>query len=206
MKKISILIADDHSLMRMGLKSMIGYQADMRVVGEAADGEEAVLRAIELKPDVIIMDLMMPVLNGADATRRICEELPNAKIVILTSFGTSADLIRAVAAGAKGAQAKESPTEGLLAAIRTVAQGGTAIAPDLQLVLDENPLPPELTERQTEILTAAVQGLSNKEIGRAFGISPVSVKKHLSAIFHKIGAANRAEAIAIALKKHLLKT
>lgn len=205
MKRINILIADDHSLIRMGLKSMFYYQSDMQVVGEAADGQEAINRARELKPDVIIMDLMMPVINGVEATRRICEELPETKIVILTSFGTSADLARAVAAGAVGAHTKEAPTEMLLAAIRAVAKGETSIAPALHQVIKANPNPPDLTERQTDILSAVIQGLSNKEIGKAFGISPVSVKKHLSTIFTKIGASNRTESVAIALQKHLLK-
>jgi len=205
MKKIRLLIADDHSLMRLGLKAMIAYQKDMEVVGEATNGQQAVQKAAELKPDVVIMDLMMPVLGGAEATRLIREANPAARIVILTSYGSSADLARAIAHGACGAQSKEAPMEGLLDAIRTVVSGGTAIAPELQQTLDAEPAPPDLTERQTDILAAVVQGLSNKDIGDAFGISPVSVKKHLSVIFTKIGAANRAEAVAIALRKHLLK-
>ena len=128
MKKIRILIADDHTLMRVGLRTMLRYQPDMTVVGEATNGAEAVALAKELKPDVIIMDLMMPVLSGADATRQIIEANPNSKIVVLTSFEASVDMARALKYGARGAQVKEGPAEDLVAAIHTVIEGGTAIS------------------------------------------------------------------------------
>ena len=130
--KIRILIADDHKLMRMGLISLFDVQRDMTVVGEAEDGEQAVRLAGELKPDIVIMDLMMPKMNGADATSAILAANPQAGIVILTSFADSFDMARAISNGAKGAQAKESPTENLIEAIRIVANGGTAIAPDIR--------------------------------------------------------------------------
>lgn len=206
MKKIRILIADDHTLMRVGLKTMLRYQPDMTVVGEATNGAEAVALAKELKPDVIIMDLMMPELSGADATRQILESDPNSKIVILTSFEASVDMARALKYGARGAQVKEGPAEDLVAAIHTVIDGGTAISPEVQRSVDQDPDIPMLTERQRGILESAVRGFTNKEIGSQFGLSPLSVKKYLSTVFVKIGAANRAEAVAIALKKHLLKS
>ena len=204
MKKTRILIADDHALMRIGLKSMLRYQPDMSVVGEATNGEAAVRLADELSPDVIVMDLMMPVLDGAEATRRILANRPDARIVILTSFGSSADMVRALDYGAVGAQIKEAPTESLIAAIRTVMNGERAIAPEIQQVLDDEPAAIALTDRQRGILQSVVRGLTNKEISAQFGLSPVSVKKYLSAIFTKIGAANRTEAASIALRKHLL--
>ena len=117
MKKTRILIADDHTLMRVGIKAMFHYQPDMTVVGEATSGEEAVALAGKLKPDVIIMDLMMPVLGGAEATKRILESDPDAKIIILTSFGAATDMVRALKYGALGAQVKEAPTEALIAEI-----------------------------------------------------------------------------------------
>ena len=204
MKKTRILIADDHALMRIGLKSMLRYQSDMTVIGEATNGDAAVQLTDELSPDVVIMDLMMPVLDGAAATRRIMERHPDTRIIILTSFGNSSDVARAIEYGAVGAQIKEAPTESLIDAIRTVTAGGTAITPEIQQSIDDGPLSISLTERQRGILQSVVRGLTNKEISAQFGLSPISVKKYLSAIFAKIGAANRTEAAAIALNKRLL--
>ena len=204
MKKTRILIADDHTLMRVGIKAMFHYQPDMTVVGEATSGEEAVALAGKLKPDVIIMDLMMPVLGGAEATKRILESDPDAKIIILTSFGAATDMVRALKYGALGAQVKEAPTEALIAAIHAVTSGGTAISPEVKKMTDMDADIPVLTERQQGILESAVRGLTNKEISVQFGLSPLSVKKYLSTIFAKIGAANRTEATSIALRRHML--
>jgi DNA-binding NarL/FixJ family response regulator len=203
--KISILIADDHKLMRMGLVSLFNVQKDMTVIGEAEDGEQAIRMASELRPDIVIMDLMMPKVNGADATAAILAENPKIGIVVLSSFSNSFDMARAISNGARGAQAKESPTEDLIAAIRTVASGGTALAPEIVKSMKGNPPPPPLTEKQMAILRSVTRGLSNQDIAIQFGISPVSVKKHLSVIFTKLGVATRAEAASIALQKHLLK-
>jgi DNA-binding NarL/FixJ family response regulator len=203
--KISILIADDHKLMRMGLVSLFNVQKDMTVIGEAEDGEQAIRMASELRPDIVIMDLMMPKVNGADATAAILAENPKIGIVVLSSFSNSFDMARAISNGARGAQAKESPTEDLIAAIRTVASGGTALAPEIVKSMKGNPPPPPLTEKQMAILRSVTRGLSNQDIAIQFGRSPVSVKKHLSVIFTKLGVATRAEAASIALQKHLLK-
>ena len=205
MKKLRILIADDHTLMRVGRKAMLHCQPDMGVVGEAANGEKAVSLAKELKPDVVIMDLMMPILNGAEATKRMLEADSSSKIIILTSFGASADMARALKYGALGAQVKEAPAEALIDAIHTVMAGGKSISPEIQQAVDQDSDIPVLPERQQNILESAVRGLTNKEIGVQFGLSPLSVKRYLSIIYAKIGAANRAEAVAIALRKHLLK-
>ena len=202
---IRIVIADDHKLMRMGLVSLFNVQKDMAVAGEAEDGETAVELVRSLKPDVVVMDLMMPKMNGADATAAILSSAPKTGIVILSSFANSADMARAIANGARGAQAKESPTEDLVAAIRTVAAGGTAISPEINQFIKNDPPPPPLTDKQMEILKSVTRGLSNADIAKQFGISPVSVKKHLSVIFAKLGAATRAEAAATAFRKHLLK-
>ena len=205
MKKIRILIADDHKLMRMGLISLIRIQPDMAVVGEAEDGESAVRLANELRPDIVIMDLMMPEVNGAEATRRILERNPETGIVILSSFGNSIAMRRAVSYGARGAQLKESPTEDLIDAVRAIAAGQKAINPEIRKLLDEESQSPELTERQANILRSVTRGLTNEEIGKEFGISPVSVKKHLSVIFAKLNVSNRSEATAVALRRQLLK-
>ena len=205
MSKIRIVIADDHSLMRIGLKSFLSSVPDMDVVGEAENGEQAIATVLSTRPDVVVMDLMMPVVGGAEATRRILADAPGTKVIILTSFGNSADLLRAIEYGAVGAQTKEAPTQDLAAAIRDVAAGKTAIMPDIAQLVDDEPPPSELTEKQATILQSVQRGLSNRDIAKQFDISENSVKKHLKRIFVKIGAATRAEAVAIALRKHLLK-
>ena len=205
MKKISILIADDHALMRFGLKSLIATQPDMDVCGKADDGEKAVRLAKKLKPDVIIMDLMMPVLSGVEATRRILDGDPTAKIVILTSFGGSVDLQQALAAGALGAQLKESRMDNVLKAIRAVSRGESAVDPEVQTDIDTMPNPIVLTTRQQEILKAAALGKTTDQIAAACGISASAVKQHISAIMRNLGAASRSEAIAVALSRNLLK-
>lgn len=205
MTPIRILIADDHALMRIGLKSILDLQPDMTVVCEASNGQEAVKLADQHKPDVIIMDLLMPQLNGAEATRLILERDPDAKVMILTSYGMSTDLGKAIQHGAIGAQPKEVPTEAFLAAVRAVAAGKQAIAPEFAAQIAESNQLLDLTQRQQEILTSLVRGLTNAEIGRQFGISPITVNKHIAVICAKLNAANRTEAVSIALRKQLLK-
>jgi len=205
MKKIRILLADDHSLVRIGLKTLLNAQPDFTVVGEASDGDEACALYDRLLPDVVIMDLMMTGTDGAEATRLICESHPGSRIIILTSFSTSADLARALSYGAVGAQLKGSSTEDLLNAVRAVSRGETAIAPEVRKLVRAKEKPPQLTDRQTDILKAVVDGLTTDMIARAQGISSSAVKQHIAHICNKLGAATRAEAVAIALKRHLLK-
>lgn len=205
MKKIRILLADDHILVRIGLKTLINAQRDLDVVGEASDGAEAAALYDQLLPDVVIMDLMMSGTDGAEATRLIRESHSDAKVIILTSFSTSADLARALSYGAVGAQLKGSSTDNLLAAVRTVAAGGTAVAPEVQKLVRVQENPPQLTARQSEILKAVVEGLTTDAIARQQGISPSAVKQHVALICNKLGAATRSEAVAIALRRHLLK-
>ena len=204
MKK-KVLIVDDHSLVRLGLSALLGYQSDMDVAGEAEDGEEAVHMACKVRPDVIVMDLMMPGVDGVEATSRIREKLPDSHILILTTFGTSADVARAIAAGASGAIMKDTSNEDLLNAIRTVAEGGKVFSPEIEQHVKEYSVSPDLTQRQMEILHSVTRGLSNPDIAKQFGITVDGVKAHLNVIFSKLGAANRSEAIAIALRRHLLK-
>ena len=203
-QSIRIFIADDHALMRVGLRSMLGLEPDLEIVGEAADGEDAIRQVRALRPDVVIMDLMMPKTNGVEATRAILQDLPDTKIVILTSFGTSDELRRAVAHGAVGVQPKEDPTENLITSIRTVMRGETAFPPEVKRMLDAEPPPNPLTDKQAELLRLVMKGQTDKQIADAFGISDSGVKKHLKLIFAKLGATNRTEAAAIALRNSLL--
>ena len=205
MNRTRILIADDHALLRMGLASLIGYQKDLEVVGEAKDGSEAVRLAAELDPDLAVIDLMMPGMNGAEATRQIHETNPRTRILILTSFGDSVDVIQALDNGALGVVLKDTPNDVLLEVIRTVADGHAFIQPEIRQLVDEAPQKTLLTPRQQEILHSASRGLSTEDIAKQYGISPDGVKKHFMAIFAKLGAATRSEAVAIALRKHLLK-
>ena len=181
MKKIKILVADDHALLRVGLNTMLNAQPDMVVVGEASNGRDAVVRAKELRPDVVVMDLMMPKLNGAEATRQIVEALPDVKIIILTSYGTSADLARAMANGAVGAQMKGSPIDEIIKAIRTVAAGEKAVSADIQRFLKEDSTPTDLSKRQREVLQGVANGQTSDQIADSLGISVSAVKQHIAA-------------------------
>lgn len=203
--KIRILIADDHALLRVGLNMMLNTQPDMTVVGEVGNGRDAVARAEELRPDIVVMDLMMPKLDGAEATKQILETLPETKIIILTSYGTSADLVRAMSNGAVGAQMKGSPIDAILKAIRTVYSGSKAIAPEIQRFLTEDATPSELSKRQREVLLGVSQGHTSDHIAADLGISVSAVKQHIASACEKLGAASRAEAVTIALRKNLLK-
>ncbi len=204
-EKIRILLVDDHALLRHGLSAVLSLQKDFEVVGEAGDGHEAVKRASQLRPDVIIMDLAMPRINGVEATKLIKAELPDTKVMILTTFGMSADVSRALEAGASGAIVKDTADRQLVAAIRGVFAGRTILSPEIRHMLDNEPQPPELTERQLDILLSISRGLTNKDIATQFGLSPSGVKTHLEAILSKLGAATRAEAVGIAMRKQLLK-
>ena len=203
MAKTRILIADDHAFMRIGLKSMLELQPDIDVVGEAGSGLEAVAKAASLKPDVVIIDLRMPELDGAEATRRILASDPDVKVIVLTSFGVSAEMARALEYGAVGAQLKESPTDDLLSAIRTVVKGEKAIAGEIRRGIGKL-AQVALTERQRQILAKIASGCSDKEIGRLLGISRAGVQKHLAVIFEKIGATNRTEAVALAVRRGII--
>ena len=204
-KKIKILLADDHAIVRDGLASNIALQPDMTVVGEAEDGQSAVKKALVAKPDLVLMDLMMPVMNGAEATEKIRQRLPDTQILILTSFPDSDDIGLALSNGAIGAISKSTPKNQLLESIRAAAAGKRVVSPEVESALnDEEPLP-HLSPRQREILDGLIRGLTNKDIARLLGISVAVVKFHLLILFKKLDVANRSEAVAIALRKHLLK-
>ena len=204
MKKIKVLIADDHSIVRAGLSSILGFEDDITVVGEAANGLQAVERSKALKPDVVIMDLMMPHMNGAEATAQIADDDIGTKVIILTTYGSADDIGRAIEAGAAGALIKTVSNDELVSIIRRVANGERCIAPEIRKMLKCEPLAPCLTEGQREILASAMRGLTNEEIARQFNITSSGVKQCLSKIYAKLNVANRAEAIAYALHKKIV--
>ena len=205
MKKIKVFVADDHALVRMGLVTLLKMESDIDVVGEAEDGRAAVSEIQKSKPDVVVMDLMMPEMDGIDATRQLQDLLPPARTLILTTSSSSTDISNALGAGAAGAILKSAANAELLSAIRKLARGERYVSPGVQALLSEDPPIPTLTDRQREILQSITRGLTNPDIAAQFGISLASVKDHVNLIFAKLGAANRAEAVAIALRKHLLK-
>ena len=214
MRKIRIILADDHSIMRIGIASLLSREKDMEVVGEAENGEEAVALVRELKPDVVVMDLMMPGLSGAEATRQIAaggaadsglapEALP--KILVFTSYGTSADLARAVMNGASGVLLKNAPTRDLPQAIRKVVAGEKVLSKEVQALVNEASAMPCLTDRQLKLLELAVRGFTNQEIADQLNVSLITVKKQFSDIFARLDVSNRSEAIGLALQRQLIK-
>ena len=205
MDKITVLIADDHAIMRMGLIALFESDNQIEVVGEAKNGEIAVKKALKLKPDVVVMDLLMPVVDGITATKAICDKLPNTKVLVLTTSTVSDDLNRVLSNGASGIVIKSESYDTFLQAIKEVHAGKRYIPADVAELIAYDPPAKALTERQLAILTSTARGLSNDEIAREFAISKTMVKKYLNVIYKKLDAANRSEAIAIAQRKHLLK-
>ena len=205
MNKITVLIIDDHAILRMGLASLLNAKSGIEVVDDAANGKAGIQKALKLHPDVVIMDLMMPGMDGAETTRQLLSKEPESKVLILTTFGTSDGITHAIEAGAKGAIMKNCDFGELVTAIRTIARGGEYLSPEIKRILTKDPPIAPLSPRQTEILQSIVRGLSNPDIAKQLGISLDMVKEHTEALFQKLGVANRPEAVAIALRKHLLK-
>ncbi|MBO5904859.1 MAG: response regulator transcription factor [Kiritimatiellae bacterium] len=205
MKKIRILIADDHMLMRMGISALIGSTDDMEIVGEARNGHLAVQLAKTLKPDVVIMDLMMPEMLGSDATKMIHDCNPNIKVIILTTYATSIELANAVTNGAVGVLLKDKVDMDLANTIRLVVAGNQVVPTKLIEQIEQDKALSKLTNRQLEILASIAEGQSNSDIATQFGLSEITIKKYLSTIFERLGVANRSEAVALALRKQMLK-
>ena len=205
MKKIRILLADDHMLMRMGLSTLIACEEDMTVVGEAQNGSQAVELAQALKPDLIIMDLMMPELSGAAATRLIRATHPEIKIMVLTSFATSKEMSEAINNGADGALMKDAAANDLIGSIRAIIAGERIIPERLLRQAEEDNSVIDLSDRQMEILKSISQGYSNADIAKQLSLSEISIKKQLTTIYERLGVSNRSEAVALALKKQMLK-
>lgn len=205
---IRILICDDHPVVRSGLRGMIQSQPDLEVVAEAADGSEAVTLANRLRPDVVLMDLQMPGMDGVRATAGIKEKHPDIHVLILTTYDTDADILRALEMGATGFLLKDEREDRLFDAIREVARGKSPLAPGVasRLVerLREN-AESHLSEREIEILRLVAQGSSNKEIARELHISDSTVKAHLLHIFDKLGVTDRTAAVTTALRRGIIR-
>ena len=204
--KISILIADDHLIVRTGLAALLGTERDFLVVGQAKNGIEAVREAVRLRPDIVIMDLVMPKKDGVEATAEISEKVPGSRVILLTTFGTSDGIAHALAAGAKGAILKNADNAELVRAIRKVHNGGEFVSAEIKQQLAVDPPIPQFTQRQNEVLAAMVRGLTDRDIAHQLGIRLDGVNDHVRAILAKIGAANRTEAVAIAMRKHLVES
>ena len=204
-EKTTVLIADDHALVRIGLRMLISSQRDLKLVAEAEDGDEAVAAVERHRPDVAVLDLQMPGMGGIEATERILRAHPDVKVIILTSFGTSDGISRALEKGAVGAVLKSETENELIKAIHFATAGKTYISEEIEAQIAADPPVKDLSPRQLEIIDGITRGLSNTEIGELLGIDRNTVKTHLAILFQKLGVANRAEAVAIALRKNLLK-
>ena len=215
MDAIRILIVDDHTVVRDGLSVMLGRQSDFAVVGEASDGSQAVQQAKELQPDVILMDLRMPEMDGVEAMRRIGEADPEAKFIVLTTFDTDEYIFDALQAGAKGYLLKDTSRDELFRAVRAVHRGESLMEPGVAAkVLDRlaqlsrhsaGAGPDVLSEREVEVLQKMASGAANKEIAASLSISESTVKTHVANIFQKLNVSHRTEAVTAALQRGIIR-
>jgi NarL family two-component system response regulator LiaR len=208
---IRILVSDDHAIIRRGIRAMLAVVPDIEVIGEAANGEIAVAETERLQPDVVLMDLMMPVMDGIEATRRIKNHQPQARILVLTTFAGEDKIFPAIKAGALGYHLKDSSPEELIDAIRQVYRGESSLHPTIaRKVLQElshpsqaQPTPDPLTQRELEVLQLVAQGIENREIAEKLVISETTVRTHVSNILGKLHLASRTQAALYALREGL---
>jgi NarL family two-component system response regulator LiaR len=208
---VRVLIADDHAIVRKGIRALLSEAGGFEVVGEASNGQEAVLRAEETHPDVILMDLLMPVMDGIEATRQITSQQPKARILVLTSFAADNKVFPAIKAGASGYLLKDSSPDELVRAIRQVHRGEPSLHPTIARKLlqeiarpaDLQPAPEALTAREMEVLRLIAQGLSNQEIADQISVSEPTVRAHVSRILGKLHLASRTQAALYAVREGL---
>jgi DNA-binding NarL/FixJ family response regulator len=214
----SVLLADDQALIRVGLRKILEAEPDTTVVGEAGDGEEAVAAARRLRPDVVLMDVRMPVLDGIEATRRVVAAQPAVRVLILTTFGLDTYVYDALRAGASGFMLKDAPPEEIAAAVRIVARGEALLAPAVTRAVIEEfarqparqaPGPPpavaDLTPREREVLDLLARGLSNPEICKQLFVSEATAKTHVARILQKLGLRDRVQAVIYAYENGLVR-
>lgn len=207
--RIKLLIADDHPVVRMGLRGMLDGQEDFEVVAEVENGVQAVEAAERLRPDVVLMDLRMPEMDGVTATTRIVERTPGVRVLVLTTSDSGADILRAVEIGATGYILKDAPREELFRAVRAAAEGKPLLAPDVAAHLMNRvrwPSDEALSSREVEVLELVAQGTSNRNIAGKLWISEATVKSHLLHIYGKLGASDRASAVSVAMKRGILRS
>jgi two-component system NarL family response regulator len=201
---IQVLIADDHAIFRQGLATIISRDSDMKVIAQAENGQQAIDLFREHQPDVTLMDLRMPEVNGVEAIGAIHAEFKSARIIVLTTYDSDEDIYRGLQAGAKGYLLKETEPDELLNAIRTVYQGQQYIPPDVGAKLVQRLRNPELSERELAVLRAMAQGMSNADIAAALNISEGTVKSHVNRILNKLDVSDRTQAVIVAVKRGIV--
>jgi len=204
---IRVLVADDHPIVRGGIVALLESADDLTVVGEASTGLQAVELALEHEPDIVLMDLQMPELGGAEATARILEQRPGIRVIVLTTYESDSAILTAIEAGASGYLLKAAPAGEILAGIRSVAAGDVALAPSIAAMLVNRvkaPAGPTLSARETEVLALVAQGRSNPAIAKALFLSEATVKTHLLHVFEKLDVSDRTRAVTKAMELGLL--
>jgi DNA-binding NarL/FixJ family response regulator len=205
---LRVVVVDDHPVVRDGLRGMLEGQPDLTVVGEAGDGREAVAVVARERPDVVLMDLRMPHLDGVAAIAQIIAEQPDVQILVLTTYDEDHEILRAIEAGARGVLLKDAPREDLFRAIRSAARGETVLAPTVTARMFERMRAPQEqtpTDRELEVLTLVARGLTNRAIGRELALSEATVKTHLVHVFTKLGVADRTAAVTVAYERGLIR-
>jgi DNA-binding NarL/FixJ family response regulator len=203
--EIRVLVVDDHPVVRMGLGSMLGSQKGIKVVGMVASGGEALTSLLRVRPDVVLMDLRMPEMDGVDAIVALRAAVPNVKILVLTNYQMDEDVFNALQAGALGYLVKSAPQEEVINAIRTVTQGKLCIPPAIAAKLAERISHSALSPREVEVLQFVAKGLTNKEIGAILFISDKTARNHVISLMAKLDAKDRTEAVTIAIRKGLIR-
>jgi DNA-binding NarL/FixJ family response regulator len=203
--RANVLVVDDHALLRTGVANIINQESDLRVIAEASNGLEAVEAFERYRPDVTLLDLRMPVMEGVEAVRQIRERDPHAKVIVLTTYDTDEDISRALKAGAKAYVLKDISADGLIECIHDVLAGKTYLAPAAAAKLAEGVTRVQLTPRELATLRLIADGKANKEIASELGISERTVKTHLGHLFEKLGVTSRTEAVKIATRRGLVR-
>jgi two-component system, NarL family, response regulator len=204
-RSIRALVADDHPMMREGLKAFLNGRKDMRVVGEAANGREAITQFFAKKPDVAIIDLRMPDMDGVEVIATIRQRLRSARIIIYSAYDLDEDIYRSLRAGALGFLLKSDSREHLIDCIFSVIDGNAWLPPRVSSALAQRVAGPTLTTREKEVLRLVAEGKTNKEIGAGLGVTEGTAKSHLSHLIHKLGADNRSGAVAVAVKRGIVR-
>jgi DNA-binding NarL/FixJ family response regulator len=204
---IRLLIVDDHPVVRDGLRGIFAGDDGFVVVGEAGNGEDAVAEAVRLRPDVVLMDLRMPEMGGVEATRRLRDRAPSARILVLTTYDTDDDVLPAVEAGATGYLLKDAPREELVRAVRAASRGDSVLSPSVAgrlLTRVRQPVRDGLTQRELEVLRLVARGVPTREAAAALFVSEATIKTHLLHVYDKLGVRDRAAAVGEAYRRHLL--